>query len=54
MRITDMITHKMNLLEIKTSPNYFCRKLIGATNENLNFDLTIQRVKIGSPLQALL
>ena len=38
MRITDMIT-QMNLLDIlSTSPHYFCRKRIGTTNENSNFD----------------
>ena len=32
-------SHKMNLLDIlSTSPHYFCRKWIGATNENSNFD----------------
>ena len=40
MRIMDMITQ--DLLDIlSTSPYYFCRKLIGATNENPNFDLTV-------------
>ena len=34
MRITDMIT-QVNLLDILSiSPHYFCRKWIGATNEN--------------------
>ena len=38
-------THKMNLLDILlTSPHFFCRKWIGATNENSNFDLRGQRV----------
>ena len=33
-------SHKMNLLDILwTSPHYYCRKWIGATNENSNFDL---------------
>ena len=45
MRITD-ISHKMNLLDIwSTSSHYFCRKWIGETNENSNFDLSIKRVK---------
>ena len=36
MRITDMIT-EMNLLDILlTSPHYFCRKWMGATDENSN------------------
>ena len=35
-------SHKMNLLDIlSTSPHYFCRKWIGATNENSNFDLGV-------------
>ena len=35
----------MNLLDIlSTSPHYFCRKWIGATNENSNFDLVVYRV----------
>ena len=39
-------SHKMNLHDIlSTSPDYFCRKWIGATNENSNFDLRVQRVK---------
>ena len=34
--------HTMNLLDIlSTSPHYFCRKWIGATNENSNFDLRV-------------
>ena len=38
--------HKMNLLDIlSTSPHYFCRKKMGATNENSNFDLRVWRVK---------
>ena len=43
MRIMDMITQcKMNLLHVLlTSPLYFCRKWIGAINENSNFDLRI-------------
>ena len=36
----------MNLLDIlSTSPHYFYRKWIGATNENSNFDLRVERVK---------
>ena len=36
----------MNLLDIlSTSPHYVCRKWIGATNENSNFDLRVLRVK---------
>ena len=32
-------SHKINLLDIlSTSPHYFCKKWIGATNENSNFD----------------
>jgi len=32
-------SHNMNLPDIlSTSPHYFCRKWIGATNENSNFD----------------
>ena len=32
----------MNLLDIlSTSPHYFCKKWIGATNENSNFDLRV-------------
>ena len=35
-------SHKINLLDIvSTSPHYFCRKWIGATNENPNFDLRV-------------
>ena len=35
----------MNLLGILTiSPYYFCRKCVGATNENLNFDHKVLRV----------
>ena len=30
---------------LSTSPHYFCRNWIGATNENSNFDLGVQRVK---------
>ena len=38
-------SHKMNLLDmLSTSPHYFCRKWIGATNENSNFDVRFQRV----------
>ena len=33
-------SHKMNLLDVlSTSPHYFCRKWIGVTNDNSNFDL---------------
>ena len=40
-------SHKMYLLDIlSTSPHYFCRKWIGATNENSNFDLRVERVKL--------
>ena len=36
----------MNLLDTKsTSPHFFCRKLIEATEENSNFDLRVSRVK---------
>ena len=39
-------SHEMNLLDIlSTSPHYFCRKWIEATNENSNFDLGDYRVK---------
>ena len=39
-------SHKMNLLDIlSTSPQYFFRKWIEATKENLNFDLRVYRVK---------
>ena len=32
----------MNLLDVlSTSPHYFYEKLIGATNENSNFDLKV-------------
>ena len=35
-------SHKMNLLDIlSTSPHYFCRKWIGTTNENSDFDLRV-------------
>ena len=38
MRITDM----MNLIDIlSTSSHNFCRKCIGITNENSNFDLRV-------------
>ena len=38
-------SHKMNLLDIlSTSPHYFSRKWIGATNENSNYDLRVWRV----------
>ena len=38
-------SHKKNLLDIlSTSPHYFCRKWIGATNENSNFDIRVLRV----------
>ena len=41
MRITNVII-KMDLLDIlSTSLHYFCRKLIGATNENSNFDIRV-------------
>ena len=37
-----ILSHKMNLLDIlSTSPHYFCRKWIGATNRNSNFDLSV-------------
>ena len=40
-------SHKMNLLDIlSTSPHYLCGKWIGTTNENSNFDLRVQRVKL--------
>ena len=35
----------MNLLDISSS-HYFCWKWIRATNENSNFDLRVQRVKV--------
>ena len=36
----------MNLIDIlTTSPHDFYRKCIGATNENLNFDIRVYRVK---------
>ena len=35
----------MNVLDIlTTSPHFFYRKCVRATNENLNFDLRVQRV----------
>ena len=35
-------SHKMNLLDIlSTSSQYFCRKWIGATNDNSTFDLRV-------------
>ena len=35
-------SHKMNLIDIlSTSSHYFCRKRMGATNENSNFDLWV-------------
>ena len=38
----------MNLLDmLSISPHYFCRKWIGATNENSNFDLKVYRSKGG-------
>ena len=43
MRIMDMVTQ--DFLDIlSTSPHYFCRKCIGSTNENSNFDLRVSRV----------
>ena len=46
MRIKDMITHKMYFLDIlSNSPHYFYSKGIGATKENFNFDLRVERVK---------
>ena len=40
-------SRKMNLHDIlSTSPHYFCRKWIRATNENSNFDLRVSRVKL--------
>ena len=40
-------SHKMNLLDIlSTSRHYVCWKWIRATNENSNFDLRVQRVKV--------
>ena len=40
-------SHKMNLFDVlSTSPHYFWRKWIGAANENSNFDLRVERVKI--------
>ena len=39
-------SHKKYLLDIlSTSPHYLCRKWIGATDENTNFDLRVLRVK---------
>ena len=50
MRITHMITYKINLFDIlSTSAHYIYRKWIGATNENSDFDLTVWRVKRGPP-----
>ena len=42
-------SHKMNLLNdfLSTSPHYFCRKWIGATNENSNF-LSMLSISTGS------
>ena len=38
-------SHKIDLLDIlSSSPHHFCRKWIGATNENSNFDLRVWRV----------
>ena len=38
-------SHKTNLIDtLSTSPHFFCRKWIGATNENSNFDLRAERV----------
>ena len=43
----------MNLLDIlSTSPHYFCRKWIGATNENSNFDLRVKTVKTDTERKA--
>ena len=45
----------MNLLDIlSTAPLYFCRKGIGATNENSNFDLrgVSQKQNTPKPLAA--
>ena len=36
----------MSLIDISTnSPNYFYWKSIGMVNENLNFDIKVERVK---------
>ena len=42
-RIEDMITEDESYST--TCPHYFHRKPIGATNEKLNFDIRIPRVK---------
>ena len=44
MTITDMITQGEFACYLSTSPHKFCRKWIGATNENSNFDLRVKRV----------
>ena len=44
-------SHKITLLDIlSTSPHFFCRKWIGATNDNSNFDLRVKRVKSCMPV----
>ena len=45
-------SHKMNLLDIlSTSPHYLCRKWMGTTNENSNFDLRVWRVNHPTPCE---
>ena len=41
MRITDMITQDELARYFINFFHYFCRKRIGATNENSNFDLSV-------------
>ena len=44
----------MNLPNIFTiSPHHFYRKCVGATNENLNFDLRVKAVAIYSGISVI-
>ena len=48
-------SHKMNLIDTSTnSPHFFYWKLIGITNENLNFDVRVYRVKESMSIMGLL
>ena len=51
MRIEDVITIEMNLIDTSTNPpHYFYWKRIRITNENLNFDIRGLRVNAFAPL----
>ena len=51
MRIENVITIEMNLIDTSTNPpHYFYWKRIRITNENLNFDIRVLRVNAFAPL----